>query len=557
MCFHPFRLKKVFTIVFIFGFALQTPDQNLLVGQDTCVGYRLVPQTVYDKSPVKMNKWVNETVNEKQTITSYKPVYKTEKRERRTTVLKPVRKTSTREEKYIVRRPVVETSYQEREVEETTYETVTEMRDQEVVIETPVYETQMREDKVVVRRPVTETTYQSEIVTTYRPTVVSSTQLTPANMEVSQLVPAYGGRPRARWLPPGYYLDPNTGLTVWRSRGFHWVQPPTGLQLQTSTVPVLTPQQVQKVELIPETQQVQKPVQVTRYVETVETRKVPIQIQKTQRRTEVRKVPVTVTRPKTIVRKEKIPYETTRYVDEVRVRKIPVTETTYERVEEVVPYEVETVEWVAVTQEIEVPQVRRKLVQVDMIKHTPRTVMMKVPVDAFGNIVGTAQPLNGTITSTPTIAVPESQTPPPVVLADREPELAEKSLEETSSSSEKSVLENNGESSEPIIEYHARPELRKPESEPSETSSSKSKTDQDLSTSKTTLVPIRPRTMEEQPDPDLPRAKKPTRSHDSSDEPADMVPALDSRPSQNPPEINGPTEKDLDKPEKSDTSEDI
>jgi len=529
-----------------------------MFAQDACAGYRIVSKVVYDQTPVKMNKWINETTSENQIITTYKPVWKTEHRERQNYVLKPVRKTSMFEEKYIVQRPVIETSYRERQIEETVYETVTELRDQDVVVETPVYETEMRDEKIVVRRPVTETMYKTESVTAYRPTIVSDTQLVPANLYINQLVPSpYNGRFQPRWLAPGYYVDPVTGMNAYRRRGFHWIQNPAAYQFQIATVPALAAQRVDRLEFVPEIVQTQKPVEVTRYVEAVENRKVPIKVEKTLRRIESRKVPVTVERPKTVLRKEFFPYTTTRYVDEVRTRKIPVTETTYELVQQAVPYEVKSVEWVAVTQEIEVPKVRPRLVQVDLIKHTPRTVMMKVPIDAAGNVIGPAEPLfarDAAIVGSPTLATPLSQIPPPVELADEE---SAKSWEETSSSGAKSILEKTESGWPPYNEFRARPVLRIPENGASETSSSDSNSKRDYSNPKTKLTPIwrppaeNPKTQSASIlDGDLPRATKPTRSRDSDGtSPADKVSALESRPSSStPPDINGPAEKDDDEP---------
>ena len=88
---------------------------NSWAGDSTAqTAYRLIPQTVYEKQPVKYSRWMDETVYEKQNVTSYKPVWNTEQRERKTTVLKPVKKTSMREERQVVQKPITETKYRVR-----------------------------------------------------------------------------------------------------------------------------------------------------------------------------------------------------------------------------------------------------------------------------------------------------------------------------------------------------------------------------------------------------------------------------------------------------------
>ena len=358
-----------------------------LMGQTDCVTYQYVPQTVYETVPTTQSRWVNETVYETKQVTTYKPVWQTETRERKTTVLKPVYKTSEREEKYIVRRPVIETTYEEREVRETTYETVTEMQEQRYLVEKPVIETEYREEQVVVRKPVTQQMLKTENITTYKPVNVSETQYIPSMTVNNEWVwNPEAGRARLRRVTPGCYIDPATGQTVYSSRRLAWVRPGE-YQVQSSMVPTLTPQVVNRTTYVPETVQRQTPVEMTTYQDTIETRKVPIQVQKTTQSIEVRKIPISVQKPVVKIRTEKVPVEKVTYRDEERVRKVPVNEVTYERVEKIEPYEVSTCQWVAETREVRVPKTVTRRVDYQVNQTVARTIMKRVAVDAWGNIV--------------------------------------------------------------------------------------------------------------------------------------------------------------------------
>ncbi|MCH2182663.1 MAG: hypothetical protein MK108_11720 [Mariniblastus sp.] len=386
--------------------ALSSTSSSLM-GQTDCVTYQYVPQTVYETVPTTRSQWVNETVYETRQVTTYKPVWQTETRERKTTVLKPVYKTSEREEKYIVRRPVIETTYEEREVRETTYETVTEMQEQRYLVEKPVIETEYREEQVVVRKPVTERMLKTENITTYKPVNVMETAYVPSVAVNNDWVwNPDAGRARLRRVSPGYYLDPTTGQMVYSARRLAWVRPGE-YQMQSTLVPAVTPQVVNRTTYIPETVQRQTPVEMTTYKETVETRKVPVQVQKTTQSIEVRQVPVTVQKPVVKIRTEKVPVEKVTYRDEERVRKIPVNEVTYERVEKIEPYEVSTCQWVAETREVRVPKTVTRRVDYQVNETVARTIMKRVAVDAWGNIV--SEPSSQTVvTSSSTYNQPEN-----------------------------------------------------------------------------------------------------------------------------------------------------
>lgn len=376
------------------------PPAETASAQSDWTSYQLVPQTVCVKELVTRSRWIEETVYEKQQITSYKPIWQTEKRERTRTYRKPITKTSMREERRVVRKPVHETKYRERRVEETTYEISTEMREQKYTVQKPVVETQMREEQVPVRRKVTEDMIEVQNVQTYRPVTVPQQQLVPVDVIVNQQVAVNdpNGRPRMRWLAPGNYTDPVTGQSVFRRRGLHWVQPSVAVDV-ASTVPALAIQEGVTTTMVPETIQRRRPVQLTRYVDSVETRKVPVTVKRMIEETATRQVPVTVKKPITKVTIEKIPYTETRYVEEVQYRKVPVVETEYQEVTEVVPYEVQVARWVTITEEVEVPKVVRRRVDYETTQDVRKTVMMKVPVDDCGVAIGPAVPLYDSIVS--------------------------------------------------------------------------------------------------------------------------------------------------------------
>jgi hypothetical protein len=152
-------------------------------------------------------------------------------------------------------------------------------------------------------------------------------------------------------------------------------------------LPTVTPQVVQKTTLVPETQVVQKPVTVTRYVDEVTTRKVPVETYRTEKRVTTRKVPVEVRRPVTKQVVRKVPVEQIEYESQEVVRQVPVVTQRFERVEKVEPYQVQVCRWEPVETERQTPTVVTRRVPVETVRMVPRTVMMNVPVDMFGNPV--------------------------------------------------------------------------------------------------------------------------------------------------------------------------
>ncbi len=358
------------------------------MAQDPCVQYQLVPRTIYEQKKVTTYREVMETQYQTQRTTSYKPVWTTERRENRYSVLKPVTETSFREERYTVLKPVTETGFREETFEETTWETITEMREEQVVEEKPIVETSFREEQVRVSKPVVETMMQEQNVTVYRPTTVNETQYVPGTTAVNSFNLAMTpGSTRLQWLQPGFRFDPVTGQNVWQRAGLHWVQSPATAYYvpQTTLMPTVTPQTVQRTSLVPETVVRKEPVQVTRYVDEIITRKVPVETRRTERQIITRKVPVQVQKPVKRLVTKRIPIERVTYERQEMVRKVPVTEQRFETVERVDYEDVQVCRWQEVESEVQVPLVVTRRIPVETTMSVPRTVMMRVPVDAFGN----------------------------------------------------------------------------------------------------------------------------------------------------------------------------
>ncbi len=378
-------LLRIFVISLCLSF-LPTEKSN---AQLNCISYKLVPQTTYRYEPVNVSRLVNETAFQPQRVTTYKPVWTRETRQRKTISYKPITKTNERVERFLVRRPVTETTYRDREIQETSYETVTEMQEQRYLVQKPVVETQYREEQVLVRKPITTTMTNIENVTTYKPTTVTETQwIAGANVRNDLFLTS--GRNRLRWLRPGAYVDPLTGLVRFQKSGLHWV-PDQNLVLRPTIEPTMTPQQVSRTTYIPETVQVQKPIQVTQYVDQMETRRVPVQVETTSQSIQVVKTPVTVHKPVTRTRTERVPVTETKFREEIYERRIPVTETSYQRVEQLEPYEVNVCKWVAEETVVQVPRRVSRRVNYSINQVVPVTQWIRVPIDAWGNVIATPE----------------------------------------------------------------------------------------------------------------------------------------------------------------------
>ena len=384
--------------------ALLASSNATTIAQNICVEYHLVPRTVFEDKTVTRYRDVVETVNETKQETDYVPVYSTEKRERVHVSYKPVKKTTMRNEEFTVYKPITETRYREESYEETDYETVTEMRKEKIVVEKPVTETSFREETVLVRKPVRKTEMKSRIVTTLRPVQTVDTQYVPGTLLTNQVAPgAAYDRTRLDWLRRGYYWDAAEGRYVWRRAGLHWTNSAVN-PVQTAQTPVLIAQPQASTAYVPETTREETPVEILDYEEHIEVRKVPVEVQRTQETIEYRDVPVEVKKPITRTKTRRIPYEETRYEKVVKVRQVPVETMTYEKVEQIEPYERTTAKWVAKTREVNVPRLVTRSVPYQTTVRVPCTVMMKVPVDQFGNVLGPAVPVRQQLASSDYVA---------------------------------------------------------------------------------------------------------------------------------------------------------
>jgi len=361
--------------------------QSSTTTQQTIPTWKTWAQTFTREEPVTEYRWEEKEVIE----TSYKkkmvPVYQTEMVEEKSISYRPVTKTSERVENYKEIEPVTVTKYREREVCETKYDTVTEMREEKYIAKRPVTETVMRDQQFNVREKVTEQSVQYRDVTTYKPTTVEETTLTPANVLVPGTVPT--DRLRATWLRPGYYTDPATGLTAWRRRGLHWAAPSAPA---TAVVPALVPQTSTRTAYVPEVSRKAEPVEISRFVDRVETRKVPVEVERIEETVETRKVPVEVKRARQVKRVEKIPYTETTYREIQKTRRVPVVEKTLQKVETIEPVEKTTAKWVEKQEAIETPKIVRRKVAYQTTKKVPYTIKMRVRIDSYGNSIGEPEP---------------------------------------------------------------------------------------------------------------------------------------------------------------------
>ncbi len=381
------RAIRFSAFVLLTGFVFAVPASGQSYNPADVAGYRYIPRTIYVKEPVTLEKWVEETQYETREIKETHPVTEIEKRERRTVVKKPVTRTTMREERTVVQKPITETRYRERTVEETSYDLVTEMRDERYTVEKPVIETQYRDERYTVRQKITEDMIEVQNQTVYRPQTSTHTALMPT--QVTTQSTDLHGRPHLQWLQPGYYVDPATQNSVWRRRGLHWVQPN-----QYSTVTGFIPTSVEQTTLVPETIQTRRPVEISRYEDRVETRRVPYDVQRTISQTVTRQVPVTVKKPVVKQYVERTPYTETRYVDVEEIKQVPVTETVYEEVVEIEPYEVEVNRWKEITRVEEVPKQVRRRVTYQEEREVAKTIMVKVPVDRHGNHLSLGEPVS-------------------------------------------------------------------------------------------------------------------------------------------------------------------
>ncbi len=389
--------------------------------QDACCfepSYRLQCETVLQPQTVQRFRVVTETEYVEEEVVSLRPVLRTRTEEREYRVARPVTETSYREERYTVRRPVTETSYRDEEYTETRYVTETSEREERVTTMRPVTETQMRQEQYTVQRPVTETQFQTRQHQVQRPVTETQFQtrqhvaMRPVTTFQNQTVDAGGfvneqvvqpGQVQygMQWVPraiqttgPLGIFSINRGAAVWTPQ----VTPPT-VQNRVVYRPNLVTQQVAQTSFVPEVQQQQVPVQVTRMqTETVTeqvpvqvmrmetevvTREVPVQTTRMVATEEVRKVPVTVQRPVTETRTRRVPVQEQKWVTEERVRRVPVTQTRIEYETRREPVEIKYYEQERVVRKVRRPVTRERYVPYTETVMRPRQVVQRAPLSYF------------------------------------------------------------------------------------------------------------------------------------------------------------------------------
>ncbi|WP_158265154.1 hypothetical protein [Blastopirellula marina] len=406
--------------------------------------YKIIQQTVYDDQPVTVRRLEYRKVEIPREVTTYRPVWETEMRERRFTVAKPITETSEREERFRVMKPVWEEEIRDQSFNQVRYVEETEMRERRTTVLRPVCETTFVEQQVRVQRPVTETVMQTQTTVQYTPSTTLQTQMIQQNQVVNQTVYQPGPtRNRLRWTPGTSYVDPVTGRAMWDRAGLHWVpeQRPGTYQNVQTVVPTTIAQQVPVTTFLPQQVTQQIPVQRIRYDEEIQVQRIPMQTTRYESVEQVQQIPVTVRRPVVERVENKVPVKVCRWVEEEVVRKVPITTTrmVYEEKVEQTPVRVQ--KWVAETSTVYDSKLEPVWTEQQMVRRTPRTVTMRVPLDSMGNMIVTTP--SPTITSyAPLSTVPS--TVAPSVIVQKEPTEAKKP--ETAEEEEKEEAEESSES---------------------------------------------------------------------------------------------------------------
>ena len=393
---------------------------NVAAQDDCCFqpSYRLECETVMQPQTVQRFRLSYETEMVPEQVTSYRPVLKTRTEEREYKVAKPIVETSFREERFTVWKPVVETAYRDETYQQTRMVAETAEREEQVTTYNPVVETQYYQQQYAVQRPVTETQYYDQQYTVQRPVVETQLQtqqyttLRPVTTVQNQTVDA-GGYVAQQVVTPGqvqyglqwgrdpYFTPGPLGIFARRRAGPVWTPyatPPT-VQTQMAYRPNYITQQVANTAYVPETQQVQVPVQVQRMQTEVVNQQVPVQVQRMQTEMVTQNVPVQTTRmvPTTVVRKvpyvvqrpvtetltRKVPVTQQRWVTEEQVRKVPVqtTRMTYETRRE--PVQVQYYEQEAVVRTVMKPVSRQRYVPYNETIMVPKQVVQRVPLSYY------------------------------------------------------------------------------------------------------------------------------------------------------------------------------
>ena len=414
----PQRLLVALSITLLVG-SVVPPIQSC--AQDACCfepTYRLQCETVMEPQQVQRMKLTYQTDYVNELVTRYRPVLRTRTEQRDVRVAKPVVETSYREDRYTVWKPVVETSYRDETVQRTRLVNETAEREEQYTTYRPVVETQYYQQRYMVQRPVTSTQYYDQRYAVQRPVVETQlqTQQYTAMRPVTTLQNKtydVGGYVAQQTVTPGslrYGLSyvPNTHATPGplgifaRVRGSYAMTPqmtPPRISTQYAYRPNYVTQQYAQTAMVPETKQVQVPVQTTRMQTDYMTQRVPVQTTRMQTEiitknvpvqttrmvatTQVRKVPYVVTRPVTETLTRKVPVQQQRWVTEEKVRKVPVQTTRMEYITKKVPYQVSYYEQEAYTQTVRKPITSQVYVPYAETVMMPRQVVQRVALSYY------------------------------------------------------------------------------------------------------------------------------------------------------------------------------
>jgi hypothetical protein len=171
----------------------------------------------------------------------------------------------------------------------------------------------------------------------------------------------------------------------------------------TTQVPVTTMQ--------PQVVTQRVPLNVTRFVDETVTQETPVQVTRMQAFEEVRDVPVTVQRPVTQRITRKIPVETTRYEREEIVRPVQVSVQKMVTEEVTEDYNVQVQRMNYEVRKVQTPRTVEKWVPYQTYKMVPRTVVMRVPVGAYDEVIDGGTTTYYSPATAPTL-------PPRVIYAD-------------------------------------------------------------------------------------------------------------------------------------------
>jgi hypothetical protein len=231
-------------------------------------------------------------------------------------------------------------------------------------------------------------------------------------------------RNRLRWVEGQCQVDPFTGASQWQRGGLAWVpeQRPGTTTVARFWQPNVVAQQVPVTQFVQRVVVEKVPVQTVRFVDEQQVRKVPVQTCRIVQEEQVRRIPVTTYRQVVERVEQQIPVQVCRMVEEEVVRKIPVTVERMVMEERVEPVQVQVCRMVTEERVVQEPRVVETRVPVTYTIRTPRTVVMRIPLDPCGNEIvepdcagSSVLPAPATSTfvtpSTPTPAAPRAATP--------------------------------------------------------------------------------------------------------------------------------------------------